>query len=81
MELLYCANQTVEIWRIHLHRNVEIERNALNAVQNAGDATANYKVDAGICERHKHFLNNFPFSASFVRSLILIPLLSFRFEF
>jgi hypothetical protein len=33
-----------------------IESNALNAVQNAGDATANYKLDAGIRQSHKHFL-------------------------
>ena len=56
IEALHCANQTVEIWRIQLHRNVEIESNALNAVQNAGDATADYKLDAASARSHKHFL-------------------------
>ena len=56
MELLYCANQTVEIWRIHLHGNGEIESDALNAVQHAGDSTANYKLDPGIRQSHEHFL-------------------------
>src|SRR6266540_3661058 len=56
IELLDCANQTVEIWRIHLHGNVEIEGNALNAVENTGDSTADYKLHAGIRQSHKHFL-------------------------
>ena len=56
IESRYCANQTVEIWRIHLHRNVEIESNALDAVQNAGDSTADYKLHAGTRQSHKHFL-------------------------
>ena len=73
IEALHCANQTVEIWRIHLHCNVEIESNALNAVQNASDSTADYKLDTGICQSHKHFLKViFHSQPDFVRSLILI---------
>jgi colanic acid biosynthesis glycosyl transferase WcaI len=41
-------------------------------VQNAGDATANYKLDAGIRQSHKHFLKVIFHSQRFVRSLILI---------
>jgi hypothetical protein len=65
-----------------LHRNVEIESNALNAVQNAGDATANYKLDAGIRQSQKHFLKAIFHSQRF-RSFFDsdLPLLSFRFDF
>src|SRR4051794_14638971 len=73
IELLYCANQTVEIRRTHLHCNVQIKSNALNAVQNAGDSTADYKLNSGIRQSHKHFFKViFHSQREFVRSLTLI---------
>jgi hypothetical protein len=56
IEALHCANQTMEIWRIQLHGDVEVESNALNAVQNAGDSTSDYKLHARIRQSHEHFL-------------------------
>src|SRR5437868_1634016 len=71
IEALHCANQTIEIWRIQLQGDVEVESNALNAVQNAGDSTADYKLHTGIRQSHKHFIKVVFHSAVFVRYLIL----------
>src|SRR6516162_6049527 len=68
-KLLDRINQAVEIRRSHLNGNIKIESDAFHTMQNASYSTADHKLDAGISQRHEHFLEVIFHSAATFYSL------------